>query len=271
MADEVPIRRVVIVCDTASDIRLAVTEGAALAARWHVELRGVFLDDENLRRLAELPFGQQVSLCLTELSEGVGDFAALTSALGAAMRRTLEEAASLHGLAWSFGSIRDLPSCAALDTGEGDMIVLEMHARPFSGAWRPRSRWEACLGGFACTVLIRGRAAPGEGMVIVLPEDADARGRVLAAAAAMVEDGHPITVLAPAQMAEGAAETVVAWLGTPPERKVRIEPLADGIAELTQRIAALHPGLVVIDAERVGEVEIAAIVSDGRCDVLLVR
>jgi hypothetical protein len=268
MSDEPSIRRVVIVCDTASDIRVAVTDAAVLAARWRIPLHGVFLDDVNLRRLAQLPFGRHVSLSSTEMSESVGDLAALSSVVGAGMRRALEQAALEHGLEWSFGAVRDFHSSGALPTVEGDMVLLEMHARSFSGAWGPRSRWEACFSGCTCTTLVRGRRKGGSGVVTVLSGDAAFDRKVLAAAAAMAEEADALIALVPADRSDEAAASLAAeWRG----RRVRIEPIEDGADVLAKRLAVLQPALVVIHAETLSSEAVGALALDGHCDLLLVQ
>ncbi|HUZ74589.1 MAG TPA: hypothetical protein VMU87_16515 [Stellaceae bacterium] len=271
MADDPAIRRVVIVCDTGSDIRAAVIQGAELAVRFQASLYGIFHDDETLRRLAALPFGRQVSLSATELSEDVGDLAAISSALGAGMRRALEAAAAARGIEWSFGAVRDLASSTAFATGAGDMLVIEMHGREFAGAWGPHSQWRARLGAMSASVLIRGRRAMGRGVTVLLPGASAAQQKVLAAAAALAEDDDAVTILVPQAMAKDAAAAVAPYFAPKRGRPVRIEPLDDGLPALRRRVAALRPALVVLEAASAGEDDLRALVAETRCDVLLVR
>ena len=56
------IERIVVVLDAASENRAAIGTAARLAARWKVHLHGVFVEDDDLIRLADLPFARQVTL-----------------------------------------------------------------------------------------------------------------------------------------------------------------------------------------------------------------
>ena len=264
---EPPFRRVVLLCDAACDIQLAVTDAAALAARWGAALHGVFIDDENLRRFAALPFGQLVSLSCAAVTEelSVASVALLSSALGAAMRRTLAEAALEKGLEWTFGSVRDLPSAARLLAEEGDILVVES-ARAFSGAWRPRLAWERSPAAFSGTVLLKGRGSRGRGIVVVLPAEAGKRDKVLSASAA-VATGEDDIFLAGDPALLGEAEARLAST-LPAGQKTRIKhmPLKPDRAALTGLIARRKPALIVVQAA-----DAEGLLGEAHADVLIVR
>ncbi len=205
------------------------------------------------------------------MSEDVGDLAALSSALGAGMRRALEAAAAARGLEWSFGAVRDLASSSAFAAGAGDVLVIETQGREFAGAWGPRSQWQARYRAFAASVLVRGRRAIGEGMVVLLPQDAVAWPKVLAAAAALAKGDDGVTILVPRAMAKKAAVAIASYFAPQRGGPVRIEPLEDGIAALRRRVAALIPAMVVLEAASAGADELRAFVTAARYDVMLVR
>src|SRR4029077_3506266 len=50
------VERVVVALDAASENRAAIGAAARLAARWKARLHGVFVEDDDLIRLAHLPF-----------------------------------------------------------------------------------------------------------------------------------------------------------------------------------------------------------------------
>lgn len=267
MSEERPFRRVVILCDATCDIRLAVTEATALAARFGVGVHGIFLDDENLRRLADLPFGQPVSLSSASFTEefSAETAATLSAALGAAMRRTLAETAAAAGLPWTFGSMRDLPAAAALVAETGDILLVEGEMRPFLGTWRPRSMWEASAGAFPGTTLIRGRRHGGKGIAIVLPEDAEARDKLLEVSAALAPEGEDILIVGDDARHEDILEPFA------PEQRSRIKRLPGAPEELARSIAAVRPRLVALVAEEVEPETLAELLARSGCDFLLVR
>lgn len=271
MTNEPVFRRVVILCDGACDVRLAVDDAAALAARWGVALHGVYLGDENLRRLAELPFSKQVSLSGAALSEAfiAGDVATLSAALGAGMRRAVADAAERHGIAWSLGSTSDRPPGSAIAADEGDVLVVEGVTRAFSGSWRSRSRLEHRTGAYASTVLIRYRRHEGRGTLIVLPAAESERRKVLAAGAAMAAGEDEIIVLVP-DTPDVERESAALFESLGRTVNVRLETRTTGGATLLHRIAALNPALIVLGGSESVQV-IGALSAEARCDLLIVR
>ncbi len=266
------IRRVVIACDMQDEIETAVREAAALAARWGVPVHGVFLQNENLRRLAELPFGRPVSLSSpgTTPDFGTGELEALFSAFGAGMRRALAEAAEAAGLDWSFAELRDVPSAASDALGKGDILVVEARGGVHAGAWRPRSPWESVahdLGGMV--LLRRGEAGGRHRVVLVLGAASGDHARSFAAARALTQPRDKIaliTVAAPEAGADTSLEPALAAAGI---RPATIEQ-AKGIAEITARIAALAPRLVVVETAALSAEALQTLIAATRRDLLLV-
>ena len=272
---EMTVRRVVIACDAACNIVLAVRSAAALAARWNATLHGVFLEDENLYRLAALPFGRQVTLSSPVVSEKISaaDLEKLSPAMGAAMRRALAEAAAERGIAWSFGIVRDLPTMAALSGIDADLLVVESVSRPFAGSWRPPSAWGKLTGESARTVLIRRQAHDGQGPVLVLTGSSARRDRLLASAVTVADPGDDIVVLVGdgSPSAIDAATEAAKRLTTPQRRSFRLEAAPTDMAGLLRRIDRLQPGLIVVDAGEANGDAVRDLLIGTSCDVLLVR
>ena len=268
---ELPFRRVVVLCDAACDIRVAVSDAATLAARWGIALHGVFLDDENLRRLAELPFGHQVSLSNPMGAEELtaGDVADLSLALGAGMRRAIAQAASAQGIEWTFGSIRDLPAAAAQVAAEDDFLLVEGAVRAFSGTWRPRSVWEKDPGAFAGTVLVRGQRNGGKDILIVLPKSARGRDKVLLAGAAIAADDVDIIVAGTSAALENSKPAIAAHLNTVQRNRMKPLPVEEESA-LLRAIGDLNPSIVVLECED-PRAQMLLDLPQARRDILLVR
>ncbi len=265
---EHPFRRVVLICDAACDIRGAVADAASLASRWGAALHGIYIDDENLHRFAALPFGQSVSLSSAAVTEefSATDMASLTSARGAAMRRALADVAKAQGLQWNFGAIRDLPSAAMVLAQEGDILVVEAAARAFSGAWRPRTAWEKSPAAFSGTVLTRGRGRGADGILVLIPDDAGIRDKVLAAAAALaVADGEIILAGQGAVLA--AAEAAIGkHFPAARHKHVNLLPLDHDRSALSRLLALRCPALIVLSAD-----DAADWLDGAGADILLVR
>jgi hypothetical protein len=267
------IRRIVIACDAACDIRVAVEDAAILAERWNAALHGIFLEDENLRRLAGLPFGQvTLSSAISEAFEPA-DFEKLSSARGTAMRRALAEEAAQRGLEWSFGILRDLPKPGAPAEIEADMLVVETARRPFAGSWRPRSPWDKLSEEYTGTMLIRRQRRTGPGTVAVLLDRLADRDKVLRAGFAMAAPGDEILALwrggAPAD--QEAAKAHADTLAAASRRKLRFEPAPAEIHALLRRIERLKPALIVTGAGEAEGQAVRDLLAGTSCDVLLVR
>jgi hypothetical protein len=266
--NEHPFRRVVLICDAACDIRAAVADAASLAARWGATLHGIYIDDENLHRFAALPFGQYVSLSSAAVTEelSAGNMASLTSALGAAMRRALADVAKARGLQWTFGAIRDLPSAALVVAQDGDILVVEAAPRTFSGAWRPRAAWEKSPAAFSGTVLVRGRGRRTGGILVLLPDDARIRDKVLAAAAALaIADGEIILAGQGASLA-GAEAAIDQYFPAARHKHVKTLLLDKDHSALGQLLARRCPAVIVLASDDAADWLEAA-----GADILLVR
>lgn len=268
------VRRVAVACDAACDIRVAVGAAAVLAERWNAALHGVFLENENLYRLAGLPFGRQLTLspAVSETFSGA-DLEKVSSALSAAMRRAVSEAAAQHGLEWSFGVVRDLPSAAALTEIEADILVVESAPRPFSGSWRPRSPWDALAEECARTTLIRRQKPTRPGAVLILLGEQANRERTLASGLLMAGPEDEITVL----VRDGSPDDLdtvkqTAERLTPPQRRtIRLEAAAADQSDLFRQVERLKPVLLVLDAGEADAHAVRAVLANTQCDVLLVR
>jgi len=276
MSERLERRRIVIACDAACDIRIAVGEAAALAQRWNAELHGVFLEDENLFRLASLPFGRQVTLS-PDASESlsVDNLEKVSAALSAGMRRALEEAAAQHGLEWSFAVLRDLPSVTALAEIEADVLVVEATTRPFSGSWRPPSAWSDLAENVPRTTLIRRRMqarARHETVLILLGQLVD-RERVLAGGFAMARPEDRVTILVQAESPGDidSVREIVRRSGPRPEQEVRVEMAANEPAALLRQIERADPAIIATDADGGGTLHARELLASTHCDVLLLR
>ena len=266
---ERPFRRVVLMCDAACDIRRAVAEAASLAARWGAALHGVYIDDENLRRLAALPFGQQVSLSSAAGTEelSVATMGSLSSALGAGMKRALAEVAEAQRLHWTFGTIRDLPSAASVRAEAGDILVVEAAARAFSGTWAPHASWDKSPAAFSGTVLLKARGDGADGILVLLPEDDTTQAKVLAACAALARDGEAITLAGDASVLAAAEAAIGKHFDASQRKHINSLPLDKDRSGLMRLLRARRrPGLVVVHADSAAEW-----LADVKTDILFVR
>ena len=136
------IHRVVVACDATCEGADALALAVELAARWQVELHGLFVEDAGLLALAELPFAR-------ELFAGAGAASGLErtaiesqlAAFAARARQHLAAAAERRGLGWSFQVVRGAIPGGMLPFEPTDFLVLEGLSRPFAAALRIASLW----------------------------------------------------------------------------------------------------------------------------------
>jgi hypothetical protein len=270
---ELSIRRIALACDPAADIPAAVEEAAALAERSNAALHGIFLDDENLYRLAGLPFVRQVTMS-PSISESLalGDLERWSSALGGAMRRALARAAAERGLDWSFEVVRDLPGLAALAQAEADIIVVEGAARPFSGSWRPRSPWENLPAAYARTTLLRRATRADAGTLVILSRERASDEKLLAAAFALAGSEDDFVILVPrgSPLDLESVHAIAGALAGGEGRKLRVEAAAPEMPALLREIQRLDPVMLVLDSEA-DKSFLRELLAATRCNFLLVR
>jgi hypothetical protein len=260
---EFEIKRVVIACDAADDVELAAAAAATLAARQRAALHGIFFEDENLHRLAQLEVAAHVSLSAgSPLPAATG--AALKDILhmrGGTMRRALEAAAARHHLSWSFD--RAL-SADSLRVNEGDILVIEAARRPFSGQLRPHSPWLSSMARNANTLLLR-RGRAGRVTVVITPRDAATCEHLVSAVFAFAERDQTIVFMSSAVQIRDLAQRRAEYA-----QKLMFEPRSDEIAVILLRLAQLDPNLLVVSAEE--NMKLRSAVADGTsCDLLVVK
>lgn len=266
------IRRVVIACDVQDEINLAVRKATELAARWGVPVHGVFLQNENLRRLAGLPLGRPVSLSRPGATQSfdTDDLETLFSALAAGMQRALAAAAAAEGLDWSFAELRDVPSAAGALLAEGDLLVVEAGVGGTAGAWRPRSHWESVAGDLGGMVLLRrGEAAGRRRVVLVIGAAGSDHPRAFDAARALARPRDETTLLLLAPSGAEPDPALARALAVRGIRSVSIERAA-GAAAIRERVAALAPRLVIVETAALETAALQALIAETRCDLLLV-
>jgi hypothetical protein len=271
-----PIERVVVPLDAASENRTAIDTAARLARRWHARLHGVFVEDEDLLRLAALPFARQVSLGGGVETLTASEARAQLHAFAEAARRELAAVADRYGVAWSFeirAHIRELEElCAA----SSDFLVAGTATRPVGTHFQIECRWWQTVEAVGVSCLIARRSWGDGGAVVAIIDDRhDAARRVLDAAAACAAAGSGIvTVVCPAALAREAG--FAAWLAeslAPYGARAQVEVAPDDVEGLVQRCAELDCRVLVVELaavqQRIGRVR--ELVDRTAGDVLVIR
>ena len=258
---EFEIKRVVVACDAAANMQVAAAAAASLAARQGAVLRGIFFEDENLRRLTQLEIAAHVGLSgNSTIPAATGPaLQAILDICGGTMRRALETAAARHQLSWSFDRAR---STDTLSADAGDILMVEAAPRPFSGRWRPRSPWLSMIACNANTVLLR-RGHEGRVAVVITPRDAASCEHLVSATFAFAApDGTVVFMSSASQIRELAQRQAAGG------QRLMFEPRSHELATILSRLAQLDPNLLVVSAEE--DVTIRDALADATSGDLLV-
>jgi hypothetical protein len=273
----VRIERVVVALDAISENRAAIDTASRLAARWQARLQGIFVEDDDLLRLANLPFARQVSLGAGVEQLTLQQAERQLRAFAEHARRDLAAAARRQGIAWSFDVMRGVAGAVSAGGSATDFFVAGTATRPIGGHFRTEHRWWSMVDLAATSFLLAARAWEARGSVVALLHNRDpAAERLLDTAAQLAEvGGGRLTVVCPAELAE--AEGFGAWLG---ERladysaPVEIDVAPADPAALIRRIVELDCRLVAIsagDLRAQPEKNLRSFVTNVGCDVLVVR
>lgn len=203
---ELTIRRILVALDASPHSRAALEAAAQLAARFRAELLGLFVEDINLLRLAEMPFMREVGFFSASSRRlSTAEMERQLRAQARQMREAMTRVAEREQLQWSFrvvrGAIRSELIAAA---SEADLFILGKAGHSLVRRRRMGSTARAvAFGGSGLTLLLHANACLGVPIMVVYDGSIMAR-RALATAAALVlrEQEHELYVIT----ADGAQE-----------------------------------------------------------------
>jgi nucleotide-binding universal stress UspA family protein len=121
-----PIRRILVALDASPASRLTIQTAVDLAARFEAEVIGLFVEDINLLRVAQLPFVREVgAFSFSARRLDAGDLQRQMRAQAEQMRRTLAMAAESRGISWEFRVKRGPVALEVMTAGaDADLMIL---------------------------------------------------------------------------------------------------------------------------------------------------
>ena len=254
-AQKAALRRVVIALDSRGAGAAQLAAAVQLASLLKAELRGLFLADSALQRLASLPFALEVSLASAQTRAlSAAELARGLRVQAARMEAALGEAARAMGVAWSFDLLRDQSLAALLTRARESELVLVGGARRVAtpGPWARSLRRQP---------------------VAVLCGEETGVARALDAAVQIARfQRRPLLVLCPSRLLSrpGLRERVTAQLGD------RSLPAAfagfdgkEGLAGVCRQAGRAGASLLVLDAVQASGADVKAL-EDAPCAVALV-
>lgn len=193
------IRRILVALDTSTDSLAALETAVKLAANLQAELVGLFVEDVNLLRLAELPFSRETRYHTTT-NLNTAQMEHELRMLASQARRALMEAAEPRSVRWDFRVVRGQVTPEVLTAAlEADLLTLGKASRAI---WRQRLGSTALAAAIQTqrSVLLAGRSANDHRPVLVTYDGSQAAQQALIFAANLAQANQsPLTILVMAE------------------------------------------------------------------------
>jgi nucleotide-binding universal stress UspA family protein len=192
----------------------AAAAAAAVAARLGAELAGLFVEDEDLLRLAALPFGVVQAPGGHREDLDVAAAEARLRAVAAHAREVLERAAAAHRVACSFRVARGRVAAEVIAASEGaDLVVLgaSSHGRSARGAVGQTAR--AAATGASAPVLLLARGARLGAELVALDDGTPAGARAVEVARRLAPADRPPVLVACTDLSDPTVAAAVTRLG----------------------------------------------------------
>lgn len=268
--------RIVVALDDSPHGRAALEAAAQLAARWDAELVGVFVEDLDLLRIAELPFAAG----LTHYSDRPrvltrADMERALKLQGARLRRELEAAAIRKRVRWQFRTVRGRVAAELLLAAEGAaMLVLGKASSARVRDVRIGANARLIVTKASRTVVLLQHGANIARPVLAVYDATAAGDRALAIAAAIAQADHGhLVVLVPAAEIDSMRRRAVSVLGDLAAHVRFVEAPETGIGELVRAARQEGCNTLVLSAESrlLGGASVADIARKTDCPVVVVR
>jgi nucleotide-binding universal stress UspA family protein len=273
------IRRILVAVDASSHSLAALEAAAELAARFEAELHGLFVEDENLLRLAELPFvEEQVPFSADrrriERQEVLRELRVLARRLEQAFTALVER----QNLRGDFRVARGAVVTELLAAAEeADILFVGKAGRSPRHYHRLGSTTRMALSTAPCSTIVMQHRSSLRPPILVVHDGSAAAQRALTAAAAFrAHEDDPLTILLLAPDLSTVArrrEEVTAWLeqsGVP--AAIRVLSVANAAA-LAHTVRMQECGMLILPAvaELLEDEAVQCLLDEIEVPVLLIR
>jgi len=214
--EEQPIERILVALDPSAHSRAALAAAARMALRFEAELRALFVEDANVRRLSELPFVQEVGLYTRECrSVEVGELDRQLRVQAGRMRRAFRVVTRRVETRCSFREVRGRAAQEVLEAAaEAELVIVGKGAWSAVDTGRLAPDVREILAKAPSSTLVLGAERDLEPPVRAVYDGTALGDKALATAARLAEDGHLVVfVLADdAEEAEQLRESAQDWV-----------------------------------------------------------
>ncbi len=278
-AEQSEIRRILVALDASQSSLSALQNAVELAAALEAELIGLYVEDTNLLRLAQLPLAREVSAFspIFRQMESIEIERELRAQAGQ-IRRIVARVCEDRGISWQFKVSRGVVAAELLAAAvDADLMVLGKIGRSFSGARRTGSITRTIVSSRPGMTLILRSGSLLTFPVILLYDGSDLSEKAFQAAGRLtrVHDGR-LTVLVLADSREEARKLQMSVVERLKEHKLGADfrlVVRGSISGIAQRIHMEGSGPVVIpcDAENEEDEQLCALLDEIENPVMLVR
>jgi nucleotide-binding universal stress UspA family protein len=272
-------RRILVALDASPESLAALDHAANLAARLQAELEGLFVEDEDLINLAQLPFAREISR-LTNVVRSL-DRATLEEDLrnqAALARMALRQKAEAMQLRWSFRVVRGrLEGAIQSASASADLVAMGRRRRTIGGEALGRTS-ASMARRLACSVLMAlpQQDRPDAPVATVYMDWPCGNSALDLAVRTAREEHRPLLIIVPAKDKgeyEKRRDTIEQGLRAD-ARIIRVRPAIgpDGHA-LKRALQQEQPQLLVLGCDLAGQLpqELAEFAAIANCPVLVMR
>jgi nucleotide-binding universal stress UspA family protein len=195
--NDLPIRRILVALDVSAHSQAALEAAASVAALLDAELVGMFVEDINLLRVAQLPFVQEVCFPSAEARDiGVPQMERHWRSQATEARRQLGELVAERRVKWSFrvvrGPVSDKLLTAALDM---DLLALGRLGRSLSRRTKLGSTARRAIYEGKGSVLLMRAGVDLRKPILAIFDGSDASYSALDVAAALAHNSGHLRIL----------------------------------------------------------------------------
>jgi nucleotide-binding universal stress UspA family protein len=177
-----PIKRILAALDASTSSLNALQTAVDLAARFDAELLGLFVEDINLLRLAQLPFAREISFYSSRLRRiETKEMELELRTQAARIRAMLAKAADNLGVSWEFRTIRGDVGAEVLSAGaKADLVIMGKIGRSLPGFRRSGSTVRTLLlQRMGMTMILESRVQIVHTPVVAVYDNAESARKVL--------------------------------------------------------------------------------------------
>ena len=276
-ADATRIRRILVALDASRHSLAALEAAADLASRLQAELRGLYVEDINLLRIARSPVAREVQYpFITNARLDQHKMERQLHAQAAQARRALAETSEARKIKWSFRTVRGEVAAEVLAAAaEVDMLSIGTASRPLLRRVQMGSTAKAAAESAPCCVLILQHKSVVKPPVVIVYDGSPAAERALMRAARLVQRkwGFMIILVEADTMDEAHQLQTQASDSLKARRiMVRYKRLAHtNLRTLARQMRIVKGGMLVLSSTTLSQEDLQNLLNQVASPVLLVR